>query len=208
MSPKRDVSAERKTQILKAASTVFARKGFAEARMEDIADECGLSKATLYLYYRSKDDLIAGLLINTFREQMQGLRLLLDMEGTVRERLLTMTQLLVTAMQQNTDWLAISFEFYAVAGRQPNVREVLKEYFAEYRTALALLFRQGIERAEVPAFDTNQAAIALAAMYEGMFLLWITDPDAIPLSDIMPNAIRFLLDGVTTVLKTDDSGNP
>lgn len=197
MSPKRDVSAERKTQILKAASVVFARKGFAEARMEDIAEECGLSKATLYLYYRSKDDLIAGLMISTFREQMQGLRMLLDMDGTVRERLMAITQALVAVIQQNTDWLSISFEVYAVASRQPNVREFLKEYFAEYRNALAQLFRQGIERGEFLPFNTEHAAIALVALLEGLFLLWITDPDAVAVAEIAPNAIRFLLDGLT-----------
>lgn len=175
--------------------------------MDDIAEECDLSKGTLYLYYRSKDDLIAGLMISIFSEQMQGLRLLLDAEGTVRERLLTVTQLLAAVTEQNTDWLAISFEFYAVASRQTNVRGFLKEYFAEYRTALSQLFRQGIERGEFPAFNTEQAAIALSAMYEGMFLLWLTDPDAIELVETLPNAMRFLLDGLSANRKpTHESG--
>ena len=47
MSPRPDVSDERKSQILKAAESVFTQKGFDEARMDDIADKTGLSKGTL-----------------------------------------------------------------------------------------------------------------------------------------------------------------
>ena len=60
MAPKPDVSEERKQQILEAASEVFSQKGFDNARMEDIAEQTGLSKGSLYLYFKSKDDLITS----------------------------------------------------------------------------------------------------------------------------------------------------
>ncbi|MCU0463299.1 MAG: TetR/AcrR family transcriptional regulator, partial [Anaerolineae bacterium] len=53
---------ERREQILQAARTVFAQRGLAEARMDDIAQVSGLGKGTLYLYYKTKDDLVVGLL--------------------------------------------------------------------------------------------------------------------------------------------------
>ena len=51
MSPRPDVSEERRNQILEAAMAVFARQGFEQARMDDIAQEVGLSKGALYLYF-------------------------------------------------------------------------------------------------------------------------------------------------------------
>lgn len=42
-------------QILNAARRVFTRKGFAAARMEDIAQEAGINRALLHYYFRSKD---------------------------------------------------------------------------------------------------------------------------------------------------------
>ncbi len=44
MTPRPDVSDERRKQILDAAARVFAQKGFHEARMDDIASEVGLSR--------------------------------------------------------------------------------------------------------------------------------------------------------------------
>ncbi|MDL1899078.1 helix-turn-helix transcriptional regulator [Anaerolineae bacterium CFX7] len=54
MSPRANVSAARKAQILDAAAAVFARKGFYQASMDDIVEEAGLSKGALYWYFKSK----------------------------------------------------------------------------------------------------------------------------------------------------------
>ena len=73
MSPRPDVSEERKDQIMNAAEEVFSQKGFSNARMDDIAEETGLSKGTVYLYYKSKDDLIIAILNRIFQRDFQGM---------------------------------------------------------------------------------------------------------------------------------------
>jgi AcrR family transcriptional regulator len=55
---KQKVVAEfRRTEILAAAAKVFANKGFESTHMEEIAKAAGLAKGTLYLYFKSKDDI-------------------------------------------------------------------------------------------------------------------------------------------------------
>ena len=51
------VSAFRRDQILAAAHGVFAGRGFKEATVGDIADAAGVAKGTLYLYFKSKDEI-------------------------------------------------------------------------------------------------------------------------------------------------------
>ena len=51
----------RREQIMEAAKKVFSEKGLAGATMENIAKEAELSPATLYLYFRNKDELYASL---------------------------------------------------------------------------------------------------------------------------------------------------
>lgn len=53
--------ADRPGEVLSAALAVFAEKGFAAARVEDIAARAGLSKGTLYLYFSSKDEIFRAL---------------------------------------------------------------------------------------------------------------------------------------------------
>ncbi len=51
---------EKQKEILKAALTVFGRKGFFGTSMEDIASICGISKAALYQYYNSKEEIFCA----------------------------------------------------------------------------------------------------------------------------------------------------
>jgi len=52
----------RPRELLDAALDLFVEKGFAAARAEDIAARAGVSKATLYLYFRSKEELLNALI--------------------------------------------------------------------------------------------------------------------------------------------------
>ena len=74
MSPKPDVSDERKIQILDAAMDTFAEKGFHKTRMSDIAETSGLSKGSLYWYFDSKDSIILNLLDRVFEPELKELK--------------------------------------------------------------------------------------------------------------------------------------
>jgi TetR/AcrR family transcriptional regulator len=63
---------QRRNEIIDAAERIFFSKGFESATMEDVANEAELSKATLYLYFKSKEDLHFGICA-------RGLKILLDM---------------------------------------------------------------------------------------------------------------------------------
>ncbi len=63
MKTKQQVVADfRRQEILKAARTVFARKGFAGGIVDEIAKEAGLAKGTVYLYFQSKRELFKAVL--------------------------------------------------------------------------------------------------------------------------------------------------
>ena len=54
-------AADRRQAILDAALDVFAEKGFASARLEDVASRAGIAKGTIYLYFTDKQDLFRNL---------------------------------------------------------------------------------------------------------------------------------------------------
>jgi AcrR family transcriptional regulator len=51
----------RPAEIMAAGLEIFAERGFAAARLEDVAERAGVSKATIYLYFESKADLFAAI---------------------------------------------------------------------------------------------------------------------------------------------------
>ncbi len=69
-------SDERQQQVLNAAAAVIARLGYDKTTMADIADEAGVSRGTVYLYFKGKEELFEALL---YREWMQYSRTWLDL---------------------------------------------------------------------------------------------------------------------------------
>lgn len=50
----------RRSQLIEAAERVFATKGYAETTMADLAEAAGVTRPTVYAYFSSKDDVLAG----------------------------------------------------------------------------------------------------------------------------------------------------
>src|SRR6185295_3360606 len=65
-------SNERQQQILDAAAAVIIRLGYNKTTMSDIAEEAGASRRTVYLYFKSKEELFEALLYREYMEYSQA----------------------------------------------------------------------------------------------------------------------------------------
>ncbi len=196
MSPRPDVSVTRKNQILDAATAVFARLGFHDARMDDIVQESGLSKGALYWYFKSKEDIITAISQRLFTTDIEQLVGLLHAEGSVSERLQQLIQARIAGLQEMSDVVTILFEFYATALHQDGVRQFIKAYFQNFHELLVALIQQGIDRGEFRSVDAVAAAAALDAVFEGLVVRWLIDPEAMQWASVGEAALRLLLDGL------------
>lgn len=194
--PRPDASAERIDQIIAASLTVFAREGLAQARIEDIATEAGLAKGTVYLYFKSKDAIIAAILKFLFRQELRSLRAHQGSEGPVSEQLRGLTRQLVGSLDRMKPFHPIILEFYSIAGRRQDVRQVMSEGFDQYRALLAALIRQGIARGEFRQVDADSVAITHAALFEGLALLWAVYPQGIDWQAQAEASLHQLLIGI------------
>jgi AcrR family transcriptional regulator len=198
MSPRPDVSEERKNQILEAAIAVFSRSGFQQTRMDDIASQAGLSKGALYLYYKSKDAIIAALLQYFFLQEFKRLQTFVatERQESISEQILLLTREITSAMNWMQRLMPIAFEFYAIAGRDEHVHQFLKEYYTNYRVELARLIQRGIERGEFQQIDAQATATTLVALYEGLALLYFVNPQSLQWAEQIEMSVHLLLLGM------------
>ena len=196
MARRPDNNEIRRNQILDAATTVFVRQGFQHARMDDIVEESGLSKGTLYWYFKSKEDIINAILRRLFTGDLENLESLVQAEGTSSERMIQLTNNRVNGMKQMSSLVPIIFEFYAVAVHQQWVQQFIGEYFKHFRTLLEELIQQGIDTGEFRPVNATKAAISLASLYEGLTLHWLMDPQTVQWEILSENSIPMLLDGL------------
>jgi len=92
---KRDLRSEReqhrreenKTYILKAAESVFAKKGFSFATMDGIAEEAQFSKATIYHYFKSKKEIFFEIMLKSLDEMNGELKSIQNKKTSAAKRL-------------------------------------------------------------------------------------------------------------------------
>jgi TetR/AcrR family fatty acid metabolism transcriptional regulator len=100
---------DKREAILKAATQVFARHGFFQSQVADIARAAGVAAGTVYLYFRSKDDLLVSLFEKTMREAIAEGRAALEGIADPRERLTRIAQLHLGRLGRDRD-LAVVFQ--------------------------------------------------------------------------------------------------
>lgn len=196
MAPKPDVSEERTEQILNAALKVFSQHGFDGARMEDVGAEAGISKATVYLYFESKEALIGALMERLFTREMEALEVLEGEDDSARRCLTRFIETLVDDLQRMRTLMPLLYEFYALGLREASVRQVLGDVFGHVIGAITPVIQEGIDRGEFCAADARGAAIALGSVVEGTLLLWAFAPEQMDLERQLRHGFGLILAGL------------
>jgi AcrR family transcriptional regulator len=189
-----ELSEDRRNEILDAALEVFSESGLQEASVDDVVERSGLSKGTLYWYFKSKDRLIGALMKRFFAQELGKVRKLQQGPGSVRDRLLRYSREVESVVKRMPR--ALTLEFYAVAVRQKWVRKFLGELYVRYCGELAELIREGIQRGEFRRVNAEQSAAAITGLCEGLILLWALEPKAFPFETFFEASLRTLLDGM------------
>lgn len=166
--PKPDVSDVRKPEILRAATKLFSEKGIHGASMNDISKAAGLSKATVYYYFDSKEALISALLSELFEKDEPALEELRGSKAPALKSLEDYTQNLCVLLEEHKDHLPIYAEFKALSARNPKVREDLEPCFQAYVELFTEVFERGAKNKEIRKdVDSATAAWRLTALIEG-----------------------------------------
>ncbi len=195
--PRPDVSEERRNQILDVAENVFAKRGLNDARMDDVAEQSGLSKGAVYWYFRKKDDLIAGLLERVFRRNFAAVEQIASSEGSIAERLMRVTERTASDYKALSRLAPIAVDFYALALRNRGVRTFISKMYSRYRIVLEQLLREGIRKNELRAdLDVSQSVATVLALYEGMGLMWAVERSSIDWNRTPMAAAQLLLEGM------------
>lgn len=106
--PKSNRATQRKDQILKAAERVFARKGFQEATVSDVAKEAGLSEATIYEYFSSKEELLFSIPGETAKRGKETLEFHLQYVRGAGNKLRSIIYHYLSFYQNNPDYASIA----------------------------------------------------------------------------------------------------
>jgi TetR/AcrR family fatty acid metabolism transcriptional regulator len=164
--------AGRRDAILRAAIDVFAARGFFNAQVADVAREAGVAAGTVYLYFRSKDDLLVSIFERTMRDWIEEGRTLVDGLDDALERLRAIARVHLDRMGRDRS-LAVVFQVELRQSTKFMERfsaTALREYLGIIREVIAAGQADGTLRREV---NPTLAAKLFFGMLDEMATNWI-----------------------------------
>jgi TetR/AcrR family fatty acid metabolism transcriptional regulator len=190
----RAVVADKREAILRAAVKVFARKGFFNSKVADIAREAGIADGTVYLYFKSKDEILHSVFDRAMEEFIsEGKREIEEIENSA-EKLQKIARLHLERLSADRN-LAIVFQV-ELRGSTKFMEEFSGGGFAEYldiiRRTIAEGQRQGVFRQDLKPIVC--AKILYGALDE-MVTNWILSKKSYPLAPMADEVLKVFFNG-------------
>ena len=188
-------NSDRHEQILEAAAAVFANKGYYGARVADIASRAHVADGTIYLYFRSKEDILAALFETAMRRFLDRARNELEELQGAEARLRRLADLHLDSVGTHRD-LAIVFQ---VELRQSVkfMERVSTTTLAKYFDLIGAVIRQGqaegVLRADLPEKVVTKCFFG---MLDEMATNWVLSRRHYRLADMARIVCDLFLEGL------------
>lgn len=186
---------DKREAILRAGISVFANKGFFYSKVADVAKAAGVADGTVYLYFKSKDDILHSIFDRAMEEFIaEGKRELAEIDAA-EERLRRIAELHLERLSADRD-MAIVFQV-ELRGSIKFMQEFSSAGFAEYLDIIRGTIEQGQKSG---AFRKDLKPIVAAKILYGaldeMVTNWILSKKSYPLLPMADEVLKIFLEGI------------
>jgi TetR/AcrR family fatty acid metabolism transcriptional regulator len=188
-------NAEKREAILRAATKVFAQRGFFQSQVADVARVAGVAAGTVYLYFKGKDDLLVSIFERSMKDVLAEGRAAVEGVADPVERLRRLSQLHLGRLGRDKD-LAVVFQVelrQSVKFMERFSESFLQDYLQLIREAIAEGQRTGAFRKDISA--TTATKIFFGALDE-MATNWVLSRRRYDLSAEADAVIDLFINGV------------
>jgi AcrR family transcriptional regulator len=193
----------RRAEILDAAKQVFLWREYAAVTIDDIADSAAFSRATIYLYFKNKQEVYTGVLLRDLDQMISGLTDSFVRTDTVRNNLFRMATSYMNFFRVHPEYFT-TLSFFFFPGRKEvlpvDAARKIEVRLAEGISAIEECIKLGIERGEARPIDARAATLSLWGQWMGNAYLAITGNTAIyerTIEQIYADGIDIFLEGLT-----------
>src|SRR6266852_2917015 len=194
--PARNGSTGKRESILRAATRVFARNGYFNSKVADIARAAGVADGTVYLYFKSKEEILHSIFDQNMAEAIAADRKLINKLRDPREKLRRIATLHLERLGADRD-LAVVFQV-ELRGSTKFMEEFSAAAFAEYLGMLRRTFEEG-QRAGVFRQELNAKLVSkiLFGALDEMATNWIISKRSYKLEPMADVVMDVFLNGVS-----------
>lgn len=163
MKSKEEVVQEFRVQTLQEATLrVIARKGMAAATVQEIADEAGVAKGTIYLYFRDRDELVEKTFEWAIAELSKRIDAVLDRDVPFDEKIHAIVAAKLGFFSENREFFRLYLSLRLAEGPAGRPRRRGQQCHPQYRVQaqrFADVLKQAMERGEIREADPYRMAV-------------------------------------------------
>jgi len=208
MTPKVVDKEARRKEIYWAAIELFAQKGVARTTIQEIADNCGIGKGTIYEYYSGKGEILYTSFQYMQEEIANYLATEIQADATPVDKLRGyFTGMIKYFQSMPTDFSEILLVFWAEGILENPQAEIKKQYgdldlrqiYAEYIDTLEIIIREGQHSGNFnPDLNSREVASSLIATLDGIMLQWVMFKNEINLESTLETLLTMVFEGMIT----------
>lgn len=159
---------ERRQQILDAAMECFIQNGYAHTRVDDIAQEAGLSKGGVYFHFSSKREIFEALQDAEIERTMTAVLEVQTTGTSAVTKLQQLAYMLLSHFGANEDHRRFLIVLAEKGIRNPEVRERIAKAHEVYMQVITEQMKVGIENGEIRDLNPAVAALVLKLLMDGI----------------------------------------
>jgi AcrR family transcriptional regulator len=176
---------EVRRRLLEAAAEVFATRGYAAAKLDEIAYTAGFTKGAVYSNFASKHALLAELIEQRVRAQFAERGDEIRARNRPERALEDIAEVYARGIVDGDVWTRLLVEIAQQAGHDPEVREVYVGVRRALRDELAATLRTACDNLGIElAVSPEQLAVTLQSLRLGLALEHGTDPEQVDLEAV------------------------
>ena len=186
--------------IQEAALRVIARKGLSAASMQEIADEAGIAKGTLYLYFQNQSDLLQKTVEQAFGWLADELEAALEGPGTYVERLERQFRAKTQFLESNVALLRLYAAAIYPEGTPQHAHCSRSEspHFQRYFKRLQAFLAEAMDAGEIRRMRPDRLALFVEEGFMAILLSRLRETDPPPIEEELSWLMQLLHEGIGT----------
>ncbi|BCO66314.1 TetR/AcrR family transcriptional regulator [Mycobacterium intracellulare] len=178
--------------LLDAAIRCIQERGYARTTARDIVAVSNTNLGAIGYHFGSKEALMTEALAECCRRWLAAVSSAANQPGgSPWDNAVTAAY---RAVEDSREVAVAYLEAWAQIERSPELREQLAGHYREFRTATAALIQSVIPRARSEHLDVEALSAILIAVFDGLMVQWLLDPDALPSLDRLGTTLTPLIE--------------
>lgn len=167
----------RQLQLIRSTYRVIGERGVDRASLREIAETAGMSKGLIPYYFGTKENLILATMRWALSETADRIWRAMDAAGAPEDKIVAMVDAIFVEPEANRRFHVAYLDLVGYAARRQTYMELRTTFDGIVNALNADVIRAGAAEGAFVVDDVDEAAMALRALVDGLFLQWLQEDD-------------------------------